>query len=319
MAFALILLGLFLSAFFSGSETGFYRVTRVRLIMDAKSGRWVAKALLWLTSRPTLVVATVLIGNNIANYLVSLGLVLGSERLLKDWSALQTVLPLLATPVLFVYGELLPKYMYYHVPYQLSKRGAPLLLFCAALFLPISAVVIVLESIWQRISGATSARTRASLERQELQRTMTEGQETGLLKPVQRELGQNLFTFGVKPIRQFAMPLRSLPLVREADSYEEVMKVAQQTRQQFIGILGADGKRLIDCYRLADLALQDQREGEPQLQRVGIGDASANSSTIQVLVQMQSQLCPVTQIVDERGAVLGIVLRDRLISLFLPT
>ena len=40
MIYALVLfvVGVFLSAFFSGSETGFYRATRVRLTMDAISG-----------------------------------------------------------------------------------------------------------------------------------------------------------------------------------------------------------------------------------------------------------------------------------------
>ena len=61
----LLLLGLALSAFFSGSETGFYRVTRVRLVMDAKSGRWLSRMLLWLANHSTVVVATVLIGNAI--------------------------------------------------------------------------------------------------------------------------------------------------------------------------------------------------------------------------------------------------------------
>ena len=37
-AVVLFLVGVFLSAFFSGSETGFYRATRVRLTMDAMSG-----------------------------------------------------------------------------------------------------------------------------------------------------------------------------------------------------------------------------------------------------------------------------------------
>ncbi|HAY81283.1 MAG TPA: hemolysin protein, partial [Planctomycetaceae bacterium] len=34
----LFLGGLLLSAFFSGSETGFYRVTRVRLVIDGIGG-----------------------------------------------------------------------------------------------------------------------------------------------------------------------------------------------------------------------------------------------------------------------------------------
>ena len=61
--------GLILSALFSGSEIGFYRIPRVRLRLDALEGDFIARGLLWLTNYPTLFVATTLIGNNIANYI----------------------------------------------------------------------------------------------------------------------------------------------------------------------------------------------------------------------------------------------------------
>ena len=169
VATILVAAGLFLSAFFSGSETGFYRVTRVRLVMDAKSGKWIARSLLWLISRPSIVVATVLIGNNIANYMVSLGLLLASQSLLSNWNEqIQTFLPVLATPFLFVYGELLPKYLYYNAPYILSTRGAPVMIFCAALFIPISSLIMrscasgcrLLRMMWQ--ASAAGSRIPAS-------------------------------------------------------------------------------------------------------------------------------------------------------------
>ncbi len=50
VAFLLFAIGVSLSAFFSGSETGFYRATRIRLTMDAMSGDIVARGLLWLAN-----------------------------------------------------------------------------------------------------------------------------------------------------------------------------------------------------------------------------------------------------------------------------
>ena len=80
IGFAIVLLiaGVGLSAFFSGSETGFYRASRVRIVMDAMDGNWSSKFLLWLTNRPALFVATALIGNNLANYMTSMAVVLGA-------------------------------------------------------------------------------------------------------------------------------------------------------------------------------------------------------------------------------------------------
>ena len=73
MTFALIcfFIGLALSAFFSGSETGMYRVSRIRLVLDGLSGGRVARGIIQLLNNPAIFVATTLVGNNIANYLVS--------------------------------------------------------------------------------------------------------------------------------------------------------------------------------------------------------------------------------------------------------
>ena len=46
LAVLLFIIGLSLSAFFSGSETGFYRVTRWRLVLESREGDAVARGLL---------------------------------------------------------------------------------------------------------------------------------------------------------------------------------------------------------------------------------------------------------------------------------
>src|SRR5271166_3115552 len=80
IALGLGILGLFLSAFFSGSETGFYRATRLRLVLDAMAGDRIARGLLFLTNHPALFVATALVGNSVANYLISLAAVIAMGR-----------------------------------------------------------------------------------------------------------------------------------------------------------------------------------------------------------------------------------------------
>ncbi len=310
----LVVVGLLLSAFFSGSETGFYRIARVRLVMDAKSGKIIARGLLWLVGHPGVVVATVLIGNNIANYCVSLGLLFTSQVLLADWtSGLQTFLPVLATPVLFIYGELLPKYLYYHAPYHLSSRGAPLMVVFAILFLPCSAVVIGLESLWQKLFGSETVRARLSLERQELQKVMMEGQVAGLLLPIQREMAQDLFTYGVRPVRHFTLPLRAIPLVDEGSQTTEILAAARRFQQKYVGVLRAGGDQLIGCYPVADVMILGSREAY-----VPICQVRAEDSNIVALTKMQDAHCPLASVVDKAGRSLGIVSRDRLVALLLP-
>lgn len=316
MIFAIVLtfIGVGLSAFFSGSETGFYRVTRVRLAIDAKSGRLIARALHWLITKPSLVVATVLIGNNIANYVVSLGLVLLSVHLLTPGSQLLPVVPLLMTPVLFIYGELLPKFLYYQAPYRLLRWGAPLMLVCTILFLPASIFVLLLEAVWSRAMGRESTVPAASRERQELQRVLVEGQEAGVVLPIQRELAQNLFTYGGRPIRSFATPIRGIPVVGVTAGREEILRLATARGQTVVGVSTSDGKQLTGCYVVAELLLSQVTDTQP----LSVGTALGSESSVKVLTRMQSQQYSVVQVFDTHKNLLGVVTKDRLTSLMLP-
>ncbi|MCA9128433.1 MAG: DUF21 domain-containing protein [Planctomycetales bacterium] len=308
-----ILFGISLSAFFSGSETGFYRVTKVRLASDAKSGEFVARALFWLANRSSLVVATVLIGNNIANYLVSLGLILLSQNLLSNASQWEAVLPVLLTPILFVYGELLPKYFYYQIPYRLLRRSAPLLLCFTVLFAPISMAVMLLEAFWQKLFHSENSKSAKSLERQELQRVLIEGQEAGVVLPVQRELAQNLSSYGVRPIRQFAMPLRSIPRVAPDAAASEIISLADKANSGIVGVVDKGSNSLAGCYIASDVVLASDQP--PTL--LPIFRARASDSIIQVLTRLQGQQTPLVEVVDASDRVLGIVTRERLASLIL--
>ena len=58
-----------------------YRATRLRLVLDALGGDPISRGLVWLTNHPAVFVATTLVGNNLANYVTSLAIVIGTQRL----------------------------------------------------------------------------------------------------------------------------------------------------------------------------------------------------------------------------------------------
>ena len=138
----LFITGMALSAFFSGTETGYYRATRARLTMDAAGGNLISRGLIWLANNPVMFVATVLVGNNVANYLVSESIVRGTQVLIGTGnSAINLLATILFAPVIFVYGELLPKDLFYQAPNRLLKAGGAIFLFCCILFLPVTAIL----------------------------------------------------------------------------------------------------------------------------------------------------------------------------------
>ena len=145
-----------LSGFFSGNETGLYRVPRVRLVLDGLTGKLTPRFLLYLANHPPLFVATVLVGNNIANYLTSFAVVLIVPYLIsQSQSASELAASIASTPIVFVFGELLPKYLYFQAPYRLLKLSSPLLMIVTILFLPISLLLVALGNLLTSFTGKT--------------------------------------------------------------------------------------------------------------------------------------------------------------------
>lgn len=105
MAFA----GLAFSALFSGVETGVYTLNRVRLTVRAGRGDPKAAILRNEMQNPNRLLSTLLIGNNLANYAGSYGIAAILEHMAFGAGQAVLINAGLLIPVLFVFGEVLPK------------------------------------------------------------------------------------------------------------------------------------------------------------------------------------------------------------------
>ncbi len=124
MALGLGICGLLLSAFFSGVETGFYRATRLRLVLDGMAGDRIARGLLFLANHSALFVATALVGNSVANYLISLATVIAMGRVFpRVPEGAEIIASIVLAPIVLIYGELLPKNLFLQAPNRLLRRG----------------------------------------------------------------------------------------------------------------------------------------------------------------------------------------------------
>jgi len=309
VALVLLISGLALSAFFSGSETGFYRATRVRLVIDALDGDWISGHLLWLANNPALFVATTLVGNNIANYMTSFGVVLLTRAIAGDASAAELGATVLFSPIVFVYGELLPKYLFYNAPNLLLRRGGPVFLFFAAIFAPISAVLWTLGLAVQTLTGETPLRIRLALARKELQEAFEEGHEAGILRPAQRDLAQNLFAIAARPLASYCRPASRVVTTRLGAAKDEVLRLAGQYRAGVMPVGGSQRGELEGYLRVVDLYLGDEETVQTSRPLMKL---DRKASPIHALVQLQSEKEELAVVVDEQGRSVGLLYADDL-------
>jgi putative hemolysin len=313
--------GIFLSAFFSGTETGFYRATRVRLVLDALGGDRIARGLVWLTNHPPVFVATVLVGNNLANYLTAMAIVMGTRSVMEVPRGPETAIagreylveliaPLVLAPLLFVYGELLPKHLFLQAPNRLLRRAGPLFLVFVGLFFPISALLGGLNKLLARFVGESPEQIRLTLARRELRRVLEEGHEAGILHPAQRALAQGIFAVAQQPVARFATPLRQLPRARADMSKEEVLRLARRYRISIIPVESLEpSAELAGYFRVIDLGLGESDQVGPLRPFLEIAE---DTSHVAALMRMQGAQEELARVVNAEGETLGIVTADRL-------
>ena len=258
-AFFLLILGVFLSAFFSGSETGFYRASRVRLVIRNLEGDSISRYLLMLVNNPGLFVATTLIGNNVANYITSLSIVLITTLI---WhSALAEMLaPVLIAPMLFVYGELMPKSLFFQAPNSLIRWTAPLFLIFTILFMPASAILWAMSKLLQKLLGQAPERVRLTLARRELHDVIEEGIEAGIISKTQRALGQNFSMVASKPVGEFCTPISkayTLPATADATA---LRKLASKRELPDVAIYRGAKPNVIGYVRVVEMLLGEDGE-----------------------------------------------------------
>ena len=315
MIFAVIVLfviGVLLSGFFSGSETGFYRASRIRFLMDGLDGDNISRRMLWLFNNPTLFVATTLVGNNVANYLVSLAVVLAVKLLsTSDTTTAEIIAPIVLSPALFVYGELLPKSIYFMSPNKMLRTSSPMFLLCTVLFAPVSAVLWCLARLLETMVGQSPEKVRFLLARSELQEVLEEGQEVGILHPSQRLLGQNFFVEAARTVNEFCTPLARLKSLPLSSSRDQILKFARRNGLTETPIYEKQRNNLVGFVKTIDLLVQSDSDGHA-IEPTALPRVRGNELFGEVLLQMQTRRESVCQVIGEGGETIGLLSIDQL-------
>lgn len=314
----LFLLGVRLSAFFSGSETGFYRASFARLSIDANAGDPVAKRLMWFAGHPSYFVATTLVGNNVANYLTTVSLGLAAAALeLGESGWFEVVGTLCCAPVVFIFGELLPKNLYYRAPLRLLRRDAWWFMAFYRLFLVVSFPLILMTRFLERFGEPGERSLEIVLGRSRLVQVLGEAHREGLLVAAQHQLIEGMMHTADQPVTGSMTPADRVYGVSEKATIEEMLDCARQFGLASVNIHRADDPAAwYGCVRAVDLAVGRGRPPESLIRCMP--ELSPSTTRLEALMKLRetNQLQAVIKNGDE---VLGVVNEQGLVELLFRT
>ena len=228
-----LVLGLFLSAVFSGSETGLYSLSRSRLDLEVSRGTRGAHLMRRLAERRGTMLITILIGNNVALEVLTLVAEHAFEvGNVASWKR-HVILTLVLTPIVFLFGELLPKDLFRRRPHVLVRLSIPMLMTARVLFYPLERVLTLLTWTLEKALGFESEVLVGGAGRAEVHRVLAEGRAAGVLEPHAEELARNALKLCTLPVTRAMLPWKdivTLDLNASEDDLRQQVEASKHTR-----------------------------------------------------------------------------------------
>lgn len=243
IAFSLMVLaGVTLSALCSGIETGVYTLNRVRLALRVARGERRALILRDEIDRPNRLLSALLIANTIASDVVAIGMSHLFDGLSMGPIASVVVNTIVVVPLLFIFGEVLPKDLFRRIadrailPMAPSLRAGRLLLtWCGLVPLVQGVSAIVLKRL-----GATAESTLSS--RQRVARLFEEGAGSGVLTEDQVSLAERVMGVAGRTVSERMVPWRRTLTLRSDADRRTNAAILRQGRFSRFPVVGADGR-----------------------------------------------------------------------------
>ncbi|MAG62675.1 hypothetical protein CMO84_04055 [Candidatus Woesearchaeota archaeon] len=245
LVFALLLC-LVTSFVFSGSETGIYTLSRIRVGMEADQGLRRARMVRMLLGDESALLITILIGNNLAIELTSLvgdrllGAALGSTTLDPALRAL--VLTLILTPLLFMLVEALPKEIYRRRAHSMVYSTVPFILAARWILWPFERVLRLLTAFLEHFFGLGPGRVASGGRAERLTALLAEGRRHGALHERAEALARNALQLRTIPVSHAMVPWEEVQMVRRDLGDEDLYRQVSESRFTRLPVVDGSGR-----------------------------------------------------------------------------
>jgi len=257
LATLLLALLLLLSALFSGSETGVYSLSRVRLHAEVRAKHRSAQLLARLVRNDTAFLITLLVGNNLMlELLTHVFETTAIEPLDVPRWAREIVVTLLLAPVVFVFGELLPKDVFRRRPHLFLTLATPFLGAARVVLLPITLPLRALSAGLERLFRLRRQELARALEREQILELLQEGTRVGALEPHAEELARNVLILRETPLTSLTIAwgdVRKVDLDAGPDAARRAVEEADFTRLPALQASGGEAPRVVGYIHQLDV------------------------------------------------------------------
>ena len=226
MLFWLALVCLVATMFFSAAEMAFIAANRLRLRHLAEEGNRVAAQYLEAFRNPARVLSTAMMGVTVAHIIASS--VVTFALIPRFGGAAALVATVVLTPVMLVFGEIIPKAVAREWATRLILTLYRPLVWMSALLAPFVAFSQATVSLLLRLVGGQQPDVRHFVSREELKNLLQMEPGEANVTTQEAEMIDNIFDLGETTVREVMVPLVDVAMVPETASPMDGVALIQQ-------------------------------------------------------------------------------------------
>ena len=313
-----LLIGLFLtllfSAFFSGIETGLISINRIALRRREENGDRRAAILGRLLENPERLLATILVGNNLVNVTATLLFLLWATTIWGSaWA--ERVTPLLLTPLLLIFGEIVPKTLFRHKADTLAPFFARLL---QAVHRLLGPAVTMLTNVTSRMTSFNEDDEKQSpfMTREDIRLLFVEGEKGGAIESDERELIHGVIDFRGATAREVMVPRIDIIAVKEDATWEEACETFEEHGYSRLPVYDDEIDNIVGMIYIFDLMRGGNPPDESSIREFirPIRFVPESKMIEDLLQEFRDEHSFIAIVVDEYGGTAGLVTLEDLIE-----
>ncbi|MFH1572645.1 MAG: hemolysin family protein [Acidobacteriota bacterium] len=315
----LLALFLLLSAFFSGSETAFMTVNRLRLRHRAQSGDRKAALVKEIADNPDRLLGVILLGNTITNVAAaSILTYVATTYVPRDRADdASLVASVILTLVILIFCELTPKMIAATHSERMTNRIIWPVRLSVMLLSPFARMAGFCANIILRVLGLSAgASPFAHALSEEEVRALIGASSASNLADEKRAMLRRVFDIGATQVREVMLPRTEVTAVDLHDPFPEILSVIQKSNYSRIPVYRESFDNILGILNAKDLLQHLHQPGEISLRALlrpahFVPDTARLES---VLRQLQAMHLHMAVVVDEFGGVEGIVTLEDLLE-----
>lgn len=300
---------LIISAFFSGSETAFFSLTKIQIKKLEKSNNKSSKRILRLLNNPKELLVIILLGNTIVNVAAASTAALFAIRIGEKYlqhfsqSILMMIEIIIMTILLLIFGEIAPKLLAFSSPEKIARSSSLILEIIKYLFWPIIKILKLISSIF-------------TIKKQQVEQTDITSEDFKNLiqsKVTQHSLEENekkiitsIFRFSSTDAKKIMTPRVDISGVDTSEGLQKVKDMIIKSGHSKIPIYKTNIDNIIGIIYAKDIILNPKKQSISSLLRPPLF-VTENTKIQNLLNKFKRRKIQIAIIVDEYGGTEGLI------------